>query len=407
MLKKSIRSARRRVAEKSDDEAFWRKVEAVYPSQETFKAALRSKRNLSIYWGIDPTGPDLHLGHSTNLLVLRHLQKLGKRVIILIGDFTARIGDPSGKDKKRIPLTKVQVRNNMKAYKSQILKLLDPQKTAFRRNSEWWDLMSAQKLLELDSFFTYQQLIERDMFQRRIKSGKPISIQELQYPLLQGYDSVALQVDGEIGATDQLFNMMRGRDMTKLLLGKDKFVLTTPLLVNPKTGGQLMSKTSGRYVALDAAPFEMYGKIMALPDETIIDCFKFCTDVSGEEILIKKQALVSGGNPRDVKAELAYEIVKMYYGDRKATLAARKFKSVFQRKELPQRVPKIFIAKDQILIDVLVTAAAAKSKGEARRLFDQGAVEYEGTKIRDYRKTVGEGGVVKVGKHTFIKIVVR
>src|SRR3989338_9151345 len=262
-------------------------ADAIYPSKEKFLAALESKKRLVFYLGIDPTAPHLHLWHSTNFLLLKALQGLGHKIIILIGDFTARIGDPTGKDETRKPLTAAQVKKNYYNYKQQISKILDfksknnPAEIKF--NGRWLGKLSSEEIVELAAKLTHGYMIKRNMFQKRLKENKEIYIHEFLYPLFQGYDSVAMDVDGEVGGTDQTFNMLVGRDLMKAYKNKEKFVITTPLLINPKTSRKLMSKTES-CIALDAPANDMYGQIMALPDEVIMDCFRLCTEIKLEEL---------------------------------------------------------------------------------------------------------------------------
>ena len=388
-------------------EVLTKHIDKIYPSKEALENILKSGEKLTIYWGADPTSQDIHLGHSTNFFVLRRFQNLGHKVIILVGDYTAQIGDPSGLDKSRKVLTEGEVKHNYKTYKKQILKILDSEKTTFRFNSEWWNKISAKRLLELDRLFTHQQVIERDMFQRRINSKMPISFLELQYPLLQGYDSVALKTDVELGATDQLFNMLTGRYLVKHFLKKEKFVITTPLLINPKNNKKLMSKSEGNYVSLQDSPKQMYGKIMALPDSVILTCFRLCTDVDNSRIENMESRFASGENPRNLKSELAFEIVKMYHGEKKAEEARREFNKVFQKHELPKAIPEVTLkAGEYNIVDLLVAAEMAPSKSEARRLVIGRAVKVGGKLINDFKKAVkvSPGLVIQVGKRHFKKL---
>lgn len=390
-------------------EALTKHIDKIYPSKEALESVLKSGKKLTIYWGADPTGPDIHLGHSTNFFVLRRFQNLGHKVVILIGDYTAQIGDPSGQDTSRRVLTEKEVKCNYQTYKQQILKILDPKKTIFRLNSEWWNKMSAKKLLKLGGLFTHQQIIERDMFERRIEKKLPISFIELQYPLLQGYDSVALNIDIELGATDQLFNMLTGRYLVKNLLHKEKFVITTPLLINPKTGKKLMSKSEGSYVSLNDSYFDMYGKVMALPDVVILTCFTLCTDLSGKEIRVFELKLKREENPRSLKADLAYEIVKMYHGDKKAKKAAEEFERVFRKHELPEIIASFKIKKGQYnIIDLLIIIGLASSKNKARRLIIGGAVKIDGKFLDDYKMNIDvtRATIIQVGKRHFRKIII-
>lgn len=388
-------------------EALTRHIDKIYPSREALEAVLKSAKKLTIYWGVDPTAPDMHLGHSTNFFVLRRFQKLGHKVVILMGDYTAQIGDPTGKDKKRKVLTEKEVKENLKTYQSQVLKILNPKKTIFKFNSEWWNKMSAKELLALDDLFTQQQMVERDMFQKRIKEDKPISIKEFQYPLLQGYDSVALKTDIELGATDQLFNMLVGRALVKTFLKKEKFVITTPLLINPESGDKLMSKSEGNYVSLNDSPSQMYGKTMALPDGVILQCFEFCTDINNDAIKNIEKRLAIGENPRDLKAELAFEIVKIYHGNGKAKEAAMEFERIFTKKELPDKITTISLSRGLYdIVDLLSKSTLVKSKSEARRLVEEHAVKIDGAAVEDLQTKIEvvSGLVIQVGKRRFVRI---
>lgn len=385
-------------------------IDSIYPSKEALEKVLKSEKKLIIYWGIDPTSPDVHLGHSTNLFVLRRFQNLGHKIIILLGDFTAQIGDPSGKDKKRKALSEKEVKDNLKTYQNQILKILDGKKTLFRFNGEWWDKMSAQKLLALDDLFTQQQMVERSMFQQRIKEGKPISLKEFQYPILQGYDSVALKTDIELGATDQLFNMLVGRELVKIFLKKEKFIITTPLLIDPRTGNKLMSKSEGNYVSLNDLPNQMYGRIMALPDGVILECFKFCTDLDDKEIKNVEARLNLGENPKNLKAELAYEIVKIYHGEKSAKEADEEFNKVFRKHELPEKMPVAILNRGSYnVIDLLLKLNLVKSKSEARRLLNENAVKINSEVVKDpkIKINVASGLVAQIGKKRFVKIRIK
>lgn len=390
-------------------EALIKQVEKIYPNEESLERILKSGKVLTIYWGIDPTSPDVHLGHSTNLFVLRRLQKLGHKIIVLIGDYTAQIGDPTGKDKKRKILTENEVKENFKTYKNQVIKILDAKKTIFRFNGEWWNKMSAKKLLALDDLVTHQQIIERDMFQRRIKEDKPISMKEMQYPLLQGYDSVVLKADAELGATDQLFNMLVGRNLVKTFLKKEKFVITTPLLINPETGNKLMSKSEGSYVSLNDPPSQIYGKVMSLPDAVILSCFKLCTDLEDKKISEFELKLKGGENPRNIKAALAYEIVKIYHGDKKAKQAEEEFERVFKRNELPENIQEISITiKDRNILELLIHLGLASSRSDARRkVLEKNAVMIDRRAISDPKEVINvyKGMIVRYGKRNFRKII--
>lgn len=389
-----------------------RYVENILPSKEEFKKALESGRKLLFYIGVDPTAPKLHLGHSTNFLFLRKVQDLGHKVILLVGDFTARIGDPTGKDETRKPLSKEEVLRNCRTYKNQAGKILDfdskknPAQLFY--NSKWLSKMKPEDFIKLMAQATVKQMIQRDMFQRRIKEGKEIYLHEFLYPLLQGYDSVAMNVDVEVGGNDQTFNMLVGRDLLKKYRNKEKFVITTKLLINPKTNKKLMSKSEGNFIALDEKPNEMYGEIMALPDEVILPCFELCTVVADQEIEIIKKGLQKGRlNPRDAKAMLAREIVAMYYGKALAEKAEKEFEKVFKKKEIPSNIP-VFILnqKEYPPLDLLFYLKLVRSKNEAKRVISQGGCKINGKVIKDWKEMVPikDNMIVQVGKRKFVKI---
>ncbi len=388
-------------------EALTRQIDKIYPSREALEAVLKSAKKLTIYWGIDPTAPNLHIAHGANLFILRRFQKLGHKIVILFGNFTAKIGDPTGKTKKRLPLTQKQVMDNLKNYKNQVLKILDSKKTQFRLNGEWWSTISAEDFFEIADLITHQQLIEREMFQKRIVDGNPISIKELLYPILQGYDSVALKTDVELGGTDQLFNMMVGRDLVKVMLKKEKFVITKPILINPKTGQMLMSKTTGGAIFVNESPNQMYGKIMSLTDEVILGCFKLCTDLGDVEIEKINSRLKSGENPKNIKAQLAGEIVKIYHGEKKAEKAAMEFERIFTKKELPDKITTISLSRGLYdIVDLLSKSTLVKSKSEARRLVEEHAVKIDGAAVEDLQTKIEvvSGLVIQVGKRRFVRI---
>jgi tyrosyl-tRNA synthetase len=394
------------------EEILTRCVETIYPSKESLEKVLKKGKKLVIYHGVDPTAPHLHLGHSTNYLLLKKFQELGHQVILLIGDFTARIGDPTGKSTARKSLTKEEVMENCKNYQKQIGKILNfKSKTnpaLLKFNSQWLGKFNLEDIVNLTAKFTNQRMIERDMFQKRIKEKKPIWLNEFLYPLLQGYDSVAMDVDVEIGGNDQTFNMLVGRELMKDYKKKDKFVISTALLINPKTGKKLMSKSEGNFIALDDPFNEMYGKTMALPDELVIPCFKLCTEVPIKEIdRIEEELKLKKINPRDAKAGLAGEIVTLYY-DRKAALRAKEeFNRVFKDKNNPSSVPELVIKEKKTnILDLLVKAGFVPSKSEAKRLILQGGVKINNEIQKDWQKIIEirKGDILKAGKRKFIKI---
>ncbi len=385
------------------EEALSRWVDKIYPSKKEFLKAFKEKK-LVFYHGIDPTAPDLHLGHSTNILLLKKLQDLGHKIILLVGDFTAQIGDPTGKSSVRKSLTKKEVLKNCKTYKEQVGKILDLKSkknpVEFKFNSKWYEKMDMADIIKLLASYTQGKMIKRKMFQKRLKQGQEIYLHEFLYPLLQGYDSVEMNVDAEVGGTDQTFNMLVGRELLKKYKGKKKFVITTPLLENPKTGKKLMSKSEGSYISLQDNPDQMYGKIMALPDEVIIPCFRYCTEVS-----LNKVKKIS--NPRDKKTKLAKEIVKMYHGEKKAKKAEKEFNRIFKEKKLPTKIPEIKIKKKKLpILDLLVKIKLASSKSEAKRLILQKGVKMDNKVQKDWKKEIEikKGTIVQVGKRKFVKI---
>ena len=393
------------------EEDLTRWVDKIYPSKEDFKKALKLNKKLTIYFGIDPTAPHLHLGHSTNFFLLRKFQEMGHKIILLIGDFTAQIGDPTGRLKTRRALTKKEVLENCKNYKKQIGKILDfkskknPAELKF--NNQWLNRLMPEEIIRLAAKFTLGQMIKRNMFQERLKKKKEIYLHEFLYPLFQAYDSVALDVDVEIGGSDQTFNMLRGRELMKIYREKEKFVITTPLLINPKTGRKLMSKTES-FIGLDFSPNEMFGKIMALPDEVLIDCFKLCTEVPLKEIKeIERDLKERKVNPRDLKVRLAREIVNIYHGKKKAINAQEEFERIFKEKKLPKIIPEIEIKEKTLnILDLLVKTKLALSKSAAKRLILQKGVKIDRKIESDWKRVIEikKGLVIQVGKRKFVRL---
>lgn len=383
--------------------------ENVYPSREALRERLLSGQQLKVYHGIDPTGPTLHLGHTVPLRKLAELQKLGHKVILLIGDFTAMIGDPTDKSATRKKLTREEVLANCKLYKEQagrILRFEGTNPAEFRFNSEWLSNMSFADVVELASHFTVQQMMERDMFEKRWEEGKPIHVHEFMYPLMQGYDSVAMDVDLEIGGNDQTFNMLAGRTLMKALKNKEKFVLTNRLLAD--STGKKMGKSEGNMLSFLDTPEDMYGKVMSWTDEMIIPGFSICTNTSADEVKNIQQSIEAGENPIIWKRALAFEIVKELVHADAALKAEEHFQKVHQMNEKPEDMPELVLVSETMLVDILVEAGLVESKSEARRQIEQGAVKVNDEVVKDVKRLVqptGEGVVIQKGKRFFVKVI--
>jgi len=391
---------------RSIEEVLAKGVEKILPSKEGL-LRLMKKRKIRLYLGIDPTSPQLHLGHAIPLRKLREFQELGHEAILLFGTFTAQIGDPSGRDEKRKPLTPAQIEKNMATYKEQASKILDLSKVKIKYNADWLAKLTFTELAKLASYFTTSRLLERDMFQRRLKKGEEVWLNELLYPLMQGYDSVAMDVDLEIGATDQTFNMLMGRKLQRIYNKKEKFVLSTPMLVG--LDGRKMSKTYGNTVNITDPPNEMYGKLMSSKDELIIDYFKLCTDLPLAEILeIEKKLKRKEVNPKEAKAKLAREIVKIYHGEKAAKEAEKEFERIFKEKKLPKKIPEMKIKEKSLnILDLLLKTKLVSSKSEAKRLVLQKAVEIDRVLKKDWGEVIEikKGMVIKVGKRRFVRLI--
>jgi len=357
---------------------------------------LKSGKPIRIYWGIDPTGSKLHIGHAVPLRKFKQFQDAGHEIIFLIGSFTAMIGDPSGRDKMRQPLTTEQVKANFETYKEQAAKILDLNKAKIVYNHEWLEKLTFKEVAELAGNFTVQQMMQRDMFQKRLKEDQPISVVEFLYPLMQGYDSVVLDVDCEMGGNDQLFNMLTGRTLQQAYDKRDKFVLTVKLLEG--TDGRKMSKTYDNCIYLDDEPADMFGKIMSVKDELMENYFECCTDVPMDEV---KQIFKEG--PREAKARLAREIVTLYHSKDAAEKAEQAFNKVFKEKGTPDDIPEAKAKKGTLLIDVIVENGLAPSKSEARRLMQQSGVQLNDQPVTEIDAKTEEG-ILKVGKRKFLKI---
>lgn len=398
--------------EKKIDEILSRSVVEILPLRDDLKKILMSGKQIRIYIGADPTGRALHIGHATNYIILEKFRQLGHKVIILIGDFTAMIGDPTDKTATRIQLTREEVVENTKSWIKQLSPIIDienkenPVEIVY--NHDWLAKMTFEDVIDLASNFTVQQMLERDMFEKRLEENKPIYVHEFFYPLMQGYDSVHLDIDVEMCGNDQKFNALTGRTLLKRYKNKEKFVFITTLLENPITKEKMMSKSLGTGVFLDMPASEMFGKLMMQPDENILQLFIDCTYLSLDEIdEIKKELGGNNVNPRDVKVRLAKEIVRMYHGENDANTAVEYFVNTFTKKEIPTEMPE-FKPADYNVVSVLIESGLVPSKGEARRVLDQGGVKIDGEVILDsaYEISAGPDGVVlQKGKIHFLRIV--
>lgn len=390
------------------DELLTRGVAKIYPSREELERVLRSGKKLKLYQGFDPSGIQLHIGHMVGLKKLKQWQELGHEVIFLIGDGTGQAGDPSGKTRGREQyLSNKELRDNARDYVLQAGKIVDfrginPAKILY--NGDWLNRLSLIDVLNIASNFTLQQLEERDMFVERKKRKEPINLREFLYPLLQGYDSVAMDVDLEVGGDDQTFNMLCGRTLVKHYLKKEKFVMTTPLLAD--TSGKKIGKTEGNVIALTAPPKEFLAMIMTLPDEVICDCLEYLTDLSLEEINTIRKRISRGENPMIFKKKLAYLLCEMLNGKDAAGKALHEFENVVQKKELPKDIPALKITQSITLVDFFNQYNLSESKSFAKRLIEQGGVEIQGEKITDpkYILEPNTSVVIKIGRKKFVRI---
>ena len=380
-------------------------------TQRTMEAELRERlaegRPLRVYCGYDPTSADLHLGHTITMRKLRQFQDLGHEVIFLVGDFTGLVGDPSDRESARRQQTPEEVEEKAKTYLQQAFKILDPEKTIVRRNSEWLSKLSFVDVIELASHFTVQQFLARENFARRYAKGDPIWIHEFLYALMQGYDAKSMETDVQLGGTDQLFNLLVGRRLQEIFGQRPQICLTFPILVG--TDGYLrMSKTTGNYIGIEEPPEEMYGKVMSLPDHAMLDYYTLVTRFTPDQIATINRGLGNGSlHPRDVKMQLAGEIVSIFHGDEAAEKAEEHFRTVFQQGELPPEMPTHPVAGSANIVDILSASGLTKSKGEARRLIQQGGVRLNGQKVETVEETVTveKEAVLQVGKRRFVKLV--
>jgi len=367
----------------------------------------KTGKPLRVKLGIDASGPDIHLGFAVPLRKLRQFQDAGHVAVLIIGDFTGSIGDPTGRSKTRPQLTDEQIRSNMERYKEQVFRILLPERCEFRYNSEWSKPMDGADIIKLASKYTVARLIEREDFKKRLAAGDPIHVHELLYPLFQGYDSVAVRADIELGGADQYWNLLVGRELQREFGQEPQVVLTMPLLVG-LDGTQKMSKSYGNYVGITEPPREMFGKLMSIPDSLIINYFELCTDRPEPEIAAAKQQLTSGENPRNVKVELAKDVIAIYHSRAAADEAAAEFDRVFRDKQVPDDIPEFKIPAAGInIIDLVVTAGLLSSKTEARRKLIEGAFHLDNQRLTDAALLVKveSPAVLKVGKRRFLRLV--
>ena len=371
--------------------------------RKKLERSAKTGKPLRVKLGADPTAPDIHIGHTVVIRKLKAFQELGHTAIFLIGDFTGMIGDPTGKSTTRPPLTREEILANAETYKQQIFKLLDPEKTEIRFNSEWFDKFGAGDFIKLASRTTVKQILERDDFEKRMNEQKPIALHELLYPLVQGYDSVALEADVELGGTDQKFNLLVGRNLQREYAQEPQVILTTPLLEG-LDGVNKMSKSLGNYIGIDEAPNEMFGKVMSISDDLMWRYYELMTDLPPADI---EEMRTSSENPRNLKVNLAKLIIKDFHSQSAAIEAEEEFNRLFVKKEIPDEIEEKSIASGNYkLVDLLLQTEMVASKGEAKRLIEQGGVKINGEKASNLTAEieVKEEILIQVGKRKFLKV---
>jgi tyrosyl-tRNA synthetase len=371
--------------------------------------SIRRTTPLNVKLGCDPSRPDLHIGHSVVLRKLRHFQDLGHKAILIVGDFTGMIGDPSGRNKTRPPLTLEETRHNGQTYLEQATRILSTKKIQMLYNSEWLGKMTFADVILLASKYTAARMLERNDFENRFRAGEPISMHELLYPLAQAMDSVAIQADVELGGTDQKFNLLVGRDIQREYGMDPQVIITLPLL--PGTDGvEKMSKSLGNHIGINESPGEMYGKVLSIPDSLIYDYFLLTTNVTDKDLAeIRKQLETPGVNPRDLKRRLGRTLVALYHSEQAAGTAEEEFDALFIRKEIPGEIPEMAIRLEDGKADILKLLSEARlvtSRGEGRRLIEQGGVSVDGRRISDPSEIIspGDGVVLRVGKRKFMRV---
>ena len=383
--------------------------------KEKLKEADKENRPLRVKLGLDPTAPDIHLGHTVVLKKLKQFQDLGHEVYLIIGDFTGRIGDPSGKSKTRKQLTVEQIEENARTYEKQFSKILDEDKTKLVFNSSWLGEMDFADVIKLSSKYTVARMLERDDFQKRYESNKPISIHEFFYPLMQGYDSIAIEADVELGGTDQRFNLLVGRNLQKEY-GQEPQVLVMMPILEGLDGTEKMSKSLDNYIGVEDKPSEMYGKVMSIPDDLIVRYYELVTNVDVDKVKeIKEDIEVKNVNPMQHKKNLAYKIVEEFHGEEKAKEAANEFENVFSKGGLPEDIPEVEISEDELedgelwIVKIVAATGMVDSNSEARRMIKQGAVRIDDKKYEKINLDleVKEGMIVQIGKRRYAKLKVK
>ncbi|MFH1648523.1 MAG: tyrosine--tRNA ligase [Patescibacteria group bacterium] len=392
--------------EKLIEKFLTRGVENVYPSEDALRERLVSGERLKAYQGFDPTGPYLHIGHAMGMRALRILQELGHEVIILVGDFTAIAGDPSD-GKHRNIMTDKEIKANMEGWKKQASQLIDfggKNPAKFMRNSTWLSKLTLREIIELMSKTTVQQMLERDLYQRKLKDTVPIGLQEFIYPIMQGYDSVAMKVDIEIGGNDQIFNMLVGRTLVKEFLGKEKFVRAHELMEAPDA--ITMSKTKGNGINLTDSPEDIYGKAMSYPDDLIFKAFRLLTNVDLEEVWGMQEEVKGGKNPMEFKKKLAFEITKMLKGQKAAEKGEKHFEKAVQNKEVTKEQTKPVSVSGKMTVTDFLKETSKESASQIKRVIEQGGVEINGRKVTDPHEVIEfkSGDVIKFGKRTYFKV---
>ncbi len=370
---------------------------------QKIRKAKSENRPLRVKLGIDPTGADLHLGHTVCLQSLRRFQDLGHQAVLIIGGFTAQLGDPTGRNEARPPLTSEQVKQNAETFLDQVKRVLDLSKVEVVNNADWLSDLKLGEILKLASTTTINQLIAKEAFGERLEQGHPLYVHELFYPILQGYDSVIVKSDIEIGGQDQRFNVLAGRDMQKHFEQEPQIVMLLPLLIGLE-GKKKMSKTSDNYIGLTESPNEIFGKTMSLPDSLLIDWYELVNSSSSEEIELIKNQLAEGANPRDIKMNLAFNLVELYYSSHEAQAAKEDFIAKFQKREIPAEIPEFVLDENKSIVDILFEAKLVESKGEAKRLIAGQGVQVNSQKA-SLETALQKGDIIQVGKRKFVKLV--